>query len=73
MASGTRLVLGFKTSSGRSMILTYNYARPSSSLANIKALMNGIIANGSIFNTVPVEAVSAKEVTTTENVYDLDE
>ena len=55
------------------MTFIYNYARPSSSLANIKALMNGIIANGSIFNTVPVEAVSAKEVTTTENVYDLDE
>ena len=55
------------------MTFIYNYARPSLSLANIKALMNGIIANGSIFNTVPFEAVSAKEVTTTENVYDLDE
>ena len=73
MASGTRLELGFNNRYGRRITFIFNYARPSSSLANIKALMNGIIANGSIFNTVPVEAVSAKEVTTTENVYDLDE
>ncbi len=73
MASGTKLVLGFETSSGRSMTLTYNHARPSSSLANVKALMNGIITNGSIFTSVPAVAKSAKEVTTTENVYDLDE
>ena len=71
MAAGTKLVLGFETSAGRSMTLTYSHAQPSAGLANVKALMNGIIANGSIFVNVPAEAKSAKEVTTTENVYDL--
>lgn len=71
MAEGTKLVLGFETSTGKSMTLTYNHAKQSPGLANIKSLMNGIIANGSIFAEVPATAKSAKEVTTTEVIYDL--
>lgn len=71
MAAGTKLVLGFETSAGRNLIMSFNYAKPSSGLVNIKALMNGIIANSEIFATPPATAVSAKEVTTTENIYDL--
>ena len=71
MAAGTRLELEFETSSGGKMILTYNYAKPSAGLANVKALMNCIIANNVIFANSPVTAVSAREITTSENVYDL--
>ena len=73
MAAGTRLELEFETSSGGKMILTYNYAKPSAGLANIKALMNGIITNKDIFARQPATAVSAKEVTTSENIYDLED
>ena len=73
MAEGTKLVLGFENSTGNAVSLSYNYAKPSATLANVKALMSGIIANGSIFENVPVTAKSAKTVTTTENVYDLSE
>lgn len=71
MASGMKLVLGFETAEGKSMTLTYNHAKASATAAQVKALMNGIIANGSIFSTVPATAKSAKQVTTSENEYDL--
>ncbi len=71
MAAGVKLVLGFETASGKSMTLSYNYAKQTATLANVKALMNGIIANGSIFANVPATSKSAKTVTTTENEYDL--
>ena len=72
MAEGTRLVLGFETNTGSNVVFTYSYAKPSATLANVKALMNGIIANGSIFTKVPATAKSAKTITTSENVYDLE-
>ncbi len=71
MADSTKLVIGFETSTGKSMTLTYNHAKPGATAANVKALMNGIIANGSIFANVPALAKSAKIVTTTESEYDL--
>lgn len=71
MAESTKLVLGFQNASGTSMTLSYNHADSSATLANVKALMNGIIANGSIFANIPATAKSAKIVTTTESEYDL--
>ena len=71
MASGVKLVLGFETAAGKSMTLTYNHANPSATAAQVKALMNGIIANGSIFATVPATAKSATKVVTEESEYDL--
>ena len=71
MASGVQLVLGFETEYGSNTVLTFNYAKPSVSLASVKALMNGIIANGSIFANVPATMKSAKQIIMTENVYDL--
>lgn len=50
---GVKLVLTFETSNGKNVIFTYNHAKPSATAAQVKALMNGIIANGSIFSTVP--------------------
>lgn len=71
MAAGTRLELTFNNSAGKKIIFSFNYAKPAVSTANVKALMNSIITNGSIFTSVPTEAVSAKCVTVTENEYDL--
>ncbi|MBQ3653675.1 MAG: DUF2922 family protein [Synergistaceae bacterium] len=71
MAAGTKLVLTFVGSSGNTISSTFNYADPEATAANVKALMNGMIANGSIYANVPVTAKSAKTVTTTENAYDL--
>ncbi len=71
MAEGTKLVLGFQNASGTNMTLSYSHAKASATAAQVKSLMNGIIANGSIFANVPATAKSAKIVTTTEAEYDL--
>ena len=71
MASGVQLVLGFETEYSSNMVLTFNYAKPAPQEEKVKALVNGIIANGSIFANVPAVAKSAKVVTTTEQKYDL--
>lgn len=71
MAAGTKLVLGFESNTGNTISITYNYASPSATATAVKALMNGIISNGSIFANVPAAMKSAKTVTTSENVYDL--
>ncbi len=71
MASGVKLVLRFKTSNDKNVIFSFNYAKSSATTAQVKNLMNGIITNGSIFTNVPVTAVSATQVVTEENEYDL--
>lgn len=71
MASGVKLVLGFKTSNDKNVIFSFNHAKPSATAAQVKNLMNGIITNGSIFTNVPVTAVSATKVVTEESEYDL--
>ena len=71
MAEGTKLVLEFQDANGKNIFFMFNYAKPSTSLANINSLMQAIINNGSIFKRVPVTAKSAKTVTTSENTYDI--
>ena len=71
MAAGTKLVLGFETSSGSTTTFTFNYAKPTATLTNVKSAMSSITSNGSIFTNVPVTSKSAKLVTTTEQEYDL--
>lgn len=70
MAEGTSLKLKFDTMSG-SRTWTFRRAKPSAGLANIKALGQAMIDNGEIYESRPVTLVSAIEVTTSENVYDL--
>lgn len=72
MAEGTSLQLKFETMSGIKT-WTFKHAKPSAGRAKIKTLMSGMIENGSIYEYPPIRAYSAKEVTTTENVYDLDD
>ena len=71
MASGIKLVLKFEDSNGKDVIFSFNYAKPSTTTTQVKALMNGIITNGSIFTNVPATAKSATLVTTSESEYDL--
>lgn len=71
MAAGTSLKLQFETMAGLKT-WTFNYAKPSAGLTNVRALMQSMITNGSIFEHPPIKAASAKEVTTSENIYDLD-
>lgn len=71
MAAGTSLKLQFETMAGLKT-WTFNYAKPSSGLVNVKALMQAMITNGSIFENPPIKAAAAKEVTTSENIYDIE-
>lgn len=72
MASSTKLVLEFYSATGETIQYSYKYAKPSAGTENVKALMQAMITNGTIFARPPVAAKSAKEVITTESVYDLD-
>ena len=71
MATSTKLLLNFLKSNGNEMGLTYNYANPSASRTDIKALMQGIVANGAIFENTPAAIRSAKIVTTETTDVDL--
>ncbi len=67
----TKLVLTFAGSNGTTTTHSFNYANPEATAANVKTLVNGIIANGSIYANIPQIAKGAKTVTTTEAAYDL--
>ena len=71
MAAGTNLVLVFKDSDSNNVTMNYKYADPEVSTASVQELVTGIITNGSIFDKVPLTAKSAKVVTTTERVIEL--
>lgn len=66
-----KLVCTFNDSEGKSMNLSYNYMSNELAQAEVKALMTGIIANGSIFARTPVTATSAKVVNTSEEEIDI--
>ena len=66
-----KLKLEFYDSNSKAFSQTYNYISPSATTANVKALMNAILSNGSIFATVPEEMKNAVLITTTETTYDL--
>lgn len=72
MASISKLVMTFASAEG-DVSYSYKYADPEMTVAKVKALMSGLITNGSIFETPPLTAKSAKLVTTTEGDYDLSE
>ena len=70
-STATQVVLNFSKANGKTMQLSYKYARQDVSNANIKALMQGIVANGAIFENVPAAINSAKIVTTETTDIDL--
>ena len=71
MAEGTKLQLKFEAADGRDVTFNYNYAKPSATAGQVKALMQSMITNNTIFERPPVAMKSAKTITTTETAYDL--
>ena len=69
MAATRKLVMGFKTTDGENITLSYNHISSAITQSEITALMNGIITNGSIYAKVPASKVSASVFTTTEQDY----
>lgn len=67
----TKLVLSFISSSGDSQSFSYNYAKDEPVDADVKALMEGMITNGDIFENPPAALKSAKVVVTNESAIDL--
>lgn len=62
----TKLVLDFKDSEGTSRRWSFNYADSDVTSSQVTALMDGMIANGSVFSNPPVVKEAAKLVITTE-------
>lgn len=71
MASSNKLVLKFGTMSGEKTF-TINYADVSADTGDVRALMDGIIANGSVYQYQPLTKISAKIVQTIEKEYSLE-
>ena len=73
MADSRKLVCTFADSEGAEFNISYNYASNDLQSSRVKALMTGIIANGSIFERTPVSAKGAKTVVTSESDIDISE
>ena len=71
MQESTKLQFNFAKENGNSMSLSINNARQDASNANIKALGEAIVANGAIYENVPVSLRSAQIITTTTSDVDL--
>lgn len=71
MAITYKLQLKFGTGSGEKT-WSFSCAKQSPPAASVKALMNTMITNGSIYKFPPLEMHSATIVTTTENSISLD-
>ena len=60
------LKLKFKDADARTISSSFNYAKPDAAPADVKALMEGMIANKAIYSPEPAAIVGAAFVTTTE-------
>lgn len=74
MAVTTVLKMKFDTMRG-SKTWSFKYAKSASSIASadVKALGQAMITNGSIYRYHPTALTDARVVTTTEDVFDLDD
>lgn len=70
MAATTKLILRFGTLSGEKNF-TYNYGNADAPDSDVKAAMQAMITNGSIFKYPPLSMISAKVQVTTESEFDL--
>ena len=70
MAAGAKLILRFGTMAGEKNF-TYNYGNREALASDVKAAMNAMIQNGSIFQYPPLTIVSAKVQVTSETEFDL--
>ena len=71
MANSTKLSLTFAKDNGEAVTFTYSHAKKTASAANVKSLMEGMVANGAIFEKAPAAVKSAKFITVEETAVDL--
>ena len=72
MATTSKIVINYKGQNGDDIRFSYGYINPETPVATVEALVNGLIANNTLFENPPVTAVSAKLVTTTEDEYEFE-
>lgn len=70
MAAGSKLVLRFGTTSGEKNFI-YNYGNSEASTSSVKAAMNSMIENGSLFRYPPLTKISAKVQIITESEFNI--
>lgn len=71
MATTARLEMKFLNSSGEKIIQNLAYCDPDVNDVKVKALMQGIVANGEIFEKEPAGVSSAQIVVTERTAIDL--
>ncbi len=71
MAAGTKLQLKFETMAGIKT-WNFNYAKSEPTDQQVRTAMQAMITNGSVFEHPPIRASSAKTITTTETVFDIE-
>lgn len=70
--SEAKLKMTFTCEGGTGKVAyTYKYADPEVTEANVKALVNALITNGSIFAKPPLTALGAELIVTTTTEYDI--
>lgn len=62
----TKLVLDFADAEGSNVRFSYSYVDPDVTSANVRALVNTILTNATLFEKEPTIAKTATLVTTTE-------
>lgn len=62
--SGVRLEIKYKDVTDDLLTISFPYADDEASVADVKALADGIITNGTIFERVPVTKISAAFIVT---------
>ena len=66
MTESSKLKLVFKNAGGEDVNFTFSSADKNVESSDVRALMNGMITNGTIYTNVPVAISSATMITTTE-------
>lgn len=67
----TKLVLKFADAESKEISHSFSNADKNAQPTNVKALANGMVANGDIYTRVPVTVKSASIVTTTTTPIDI--
>ena len=65
------LKASFEDSAGKQITSTYNYVKDSVTDAQVKALMQGMVANNDIYANPPIAIVKAEIVTTVTRAVNL--
>lgn len=66
-----KLVYTFTDSTGTKFNMSYNYADEDVNSSDVKTAGQAIVANGEIFEKVPVALVGAKIIVTTETEFNI--